>query len=1137
MSFDPYHRWLGIPPGEQPPNHYRLLGIAPLEDNPDVIESAADRQMGHLRNHQSGKHSALSQKLLNEVAAAKVCLLNPGKKAEYDSRLREQIEAAERPTAAEAAEPLEPGLAKLFEKTTHAPTVSSKAGRRVKPTQLWAGAGIVALGLVAVVVVVLIRAGGSSRQTAPSDGKAAALQGDRHKPPKAPRLPKGPSGATGQRPVPPPKDTGHTPAPPQRGPAPPPAVAPFDAAKAKEHQQAWANYLNVPVVGVNSIGMKLLLIPPGEFEMGSSQEEAARLLEEAKQQNPPADHRWYMDRIPSEAPRHRIKITRPFYLGLFEVTQAEYQRVMGSNPSQQKDDPNRPVEMVNWDDALEFCRKLSEMSKEKAVPAVYRLPTEAEWEYACRAGTTTSYSFGNDAALLEQYAWGRKNAQGRTQPVGQLKPNPWGLFDMHGNVWELCADWYASDYYAKSPTDDPTGPDSGYDRVVRGASYGMNPATRFRCAFRHHYGSHERHPNSGFRVAVTLAAAAASPRPLQPPQDTTTQTPVTPQPPAEKPQRLPVPAQAEREKLSAQLNEAYDLSKERLPSEKRKLAADLLALAHKAKERPAERYVLLDAAMRLAGEGGDAARMLDVADRIGDGFEIDVLALKAAALETFADGAKDSARIGALVDASEKLIAEALGQDKHDLARELADRAYAACGHSAGRRHRKRAFDRRNEVQALGAAWKQVQGALDKLKTDANDPQANLAAGRYFALAKGDWRKGLPMLALGSDAALKDLAAKELKNPESAEEQLAVADAWWDAAEKAAGQERDALRLHAGSWYQEVEAAPASTLVKAKVRKRLEEIGKLGRPIPELPARKPPPAVAPFDAKMAKRCQQRWAKHLNVPVVGANSIGMKFVLIPPGEFEMGSSQEEVERLLEEAKRQNAPKLDMNRIASEAPKHRVKITKPFYLGLYEVTQAEYERVMGNNPSKFSDDPSRPVEQVTWNEAVEFCRKLGELTKEKAGSAVYRLPTEAEWEYSCRAGTTTRYSFGDDAALLGHHASWKQPRTQRVGRLQPNAFGLFDMHGNVWEWCADWYAADYYGKSPPDDPTGPHSGSGRVMRGGSWNYDFPGLFRCAFRSNADPNLRYLTRGFRVAMTLRPGATGLQPASPPQATTGQK
>ena len=261
------------------------------------------------------------------------------------------------------------------------------------------------------------------------------------------------------------------------GNAPPLAVAPFDAAAAKEHQEAWAKHLGQPVKVTNSIGMKLVLIPPGEFVMGCPESESDREGNETQ---------------------HPVRITKPYYLGMYEVTRAQWERVMGMNPSAS----SFPVDRVFWKDAVEFCRKLSAMPAEQSAGRVYRLPTEAEWEYACRAGSTTVYSFGDSAALLGQYAWYSDNSIGRTHPVGRKKPNAWGLYDMHGNVAEWCSDWYDGSYYANSPVNDPTGPPAGSDRVHRGGSWG-NPARSCRSAYRYWYWPGNRFSSCGFRVAFS----------------------------------------------------------------------------------------------------------------------------------------------------------------------------------------------------------------------------------------------------------------------------------------------------------------------------------------------------------------------------------------------------------------------------------------------------------------------------------------------------------------------------------------------------------------------------------------------------------------------------------------------------------
>ena len=241
--------------------------------------------------------------------------------------------------------------------------------------------------------------------------------------------------------------------------------------------------VDLPEDFTNSIGMKLKLIPAGEFLMGS----------------PESDE----DAGDSENPQHRVRITKPFYLGVTEVTQGQWEAVMGTRPwsgeTYVKEGSDYAASYVDWQDAWEFCKKLS--SKE-GVP--YRLPTEAEWEYACRGETTTVYHFGDDASRLGDYAWFEDNAydvdEKYAHRVGQKKANAYGLHDMHGNVREWCADQYDSDYYENSPTDDPTGPTTGSNRVHRGGSWSNGPR-RCRSADRFTGSPLWRYHRDGFRVA------------------------------------------------------------------------------------------------------------------------------------------------------------------------------------------------------------------------------------------------------------------------------------------------------------------------------------------------------------------------------------------------------------------------------------------------------------------------------------------------------------------------------------------------------------------------------------------------------------------------------------------------------------
>jgi formylglycine-generating enzyme required for sulfatase activity len=226
----------------------------------------------------------------------------------------------------------------------------------------------------------------------------------------------------------------------------------------------------------NSIGMEFVLIPVGSFTMGEDKN-----FEKVRN---------------DEMPQHRVTISKPFYLGKYEVTQAQWTAVMENNPSKFKGQDN-PVEQVSWEDAQTFISRLNK----KEGHGRYRLPTEAEWEYAARAGTTGAYSFGDDADSLGRYAWYRDNSGDKTHPVGRKEANPWGLHDMHGNVYEWVQDW-KGDYSSASVTD-PKGPSAGSNRVIRGG--GWNGSTGYcRAAGRGGRSPGYRGRRLGFRLALSL---------------------------------------------------------------------------------------------------------------------------------------------------------------------------------------------------------------------------------------------------------------------------------------------------------------------------------------------------------------------------------------------------------------------------------------------------------------------------------------------------------------------------------------------------------------------------------------------------------------------------------------------------------
>jgi len=245
-----------------------------------------------------------------------------------------------------------------------------------------------------------------------------------------------------------------------------------------------------------------------------------------------------------------------------------------------------------------------------------------------------------------------------------------------------------------------------------------------------------------------------------------------------------------------------------------------------------------------------------------------------------------------------------------------------------------------------------------------------------------------------------------------------------------------------------------------------------------------------------------------------NSIGMKLTLIPAGKFMMGSPADEEERDPEELQ------------------HEVVITKPFYMGVYEVTQGQFERLMGKNKAWFKESQDHPAEQLRSSEAVDFCNRLSEMAPELEAGRKYRLPTEAEWEYACRAGAASPFPKGNALAATaanfnGNHPYGGAPKgpylqkTTRVGAYSPNAWGLYDMHGNVAEWCADWYDSEYYKNSPKENPKGPEKGvlsTGfgkdffRVVRGGCW-LDEARACRAAYRFRLQSTEPYRWVGLRV------------------------
>jgi formylglycine-generating enzyme required for sulfatase activity/predicted Ser/Thr protein kinase len=281
--------------------------------------------------------------------------------------------------------------------------------------------------------------------------------------------------------------------------APPMAVAPFDQTTAQAHQREWARYLKVPfereVILPERESISFVLVPLGEFLMGSSEEDHERFLEDAEA----ADDTFSLTVVNSEIPQHRVRITQPFYMAKYELTQEQWWAISGSSPSVFSG-VNLPVENVTWNETQAFIDELNRINAGSQLS--FALPTEAQWEYACRAGTSSPWSFGDTVEDFAADGWVASNSGGAPNPVGASRPNAFGLYDLHGNLWELCADWHEHTY-SPSDVDDPRGPLSGTDRVYRGGSWG-GTVVHCRSAYRGYRPPDDRDYGTGFRLVMSI---------------------------------------------------------------------------------------------------------------------------------------------------------------------------------------------------------------------------------------------------------------------------------------------------------------------------------------------------------------------------------------------------------------------------------------------------------------------------------------------------------------------------------------------------------------------------------------------------------------------------------------------------------
>jgi sulfatase modifying factor 1 len=861
---------------------------------------------------------------------------------------------------------------------------------------------------------------------------------------------------------------------------PPLAVAPFDTAQARKHQETWAKHLGIEVETTNSIGQRLIVIPPGKFKMGDG-----------------------------DATVGVVTLTKPFLLGETEVTQGQWREVMGTEPWKGQpyiaEGADVAATFISWDDATAFCEKLTRRERKAGKihhDQEYRLPTEAEWECACRAGTTTYWSFGRDAGLAGEYAWfgggwnektgvipgGNTASEQYAHRVKDKKPNAWGFFDMHGNVWEWTSDWHGEK--PKHVLVDPRGPSAGTYRTVRGGGW-LGELTG--ASFSGWQAG--RLADVGFRVVLSIAGNTSVQAAMS---DSTQPSSVAP-PLAMAP---------------------FDAAQARVHQE---TWAKHLGIEVETTNSIGQALVLVPPGTFTMGEGPGL---------------VDVTLVDVTLTKPFLLGQTEVTQgQWREVMGTEPWKGQTYTAEGADVAATFIswDDATAFC-EKLTRRERNAGTIGLNQQYRLPteAEWEFACRAGTVTAYSFSDNESRLGDHAFFG---GGWDQETNSPKPGGNTASEMYAhAVGLKNPNPFGLFDVHANVWewcsdWSGGSAATDPHRASRASNkvrrGGSW--------GDTAVSCQSGYRYGNhqlyrdcflgfriaLSPLGAKPTEMamptigaftsPRIVPPTAISPFDATRAREYQEAWAKHLGIEVETTNSIGQALVLIPPATFTMGERDETRE---------------------------ITISQPFLIGQTEVTQKQWRDVMGTQPWQNKpytvEDSETAVTYVSWYDAKSFCLRLTTLEREKGvigAGQHYRLPTEAEWECACRAGTSAEYYFGDDEGLLeefgwfgggwdpilaiaipgGNSADSMHPRKVQI--KLPNAWRLYDMHGNVTEWVSDWFSTLPRDKAV--DPYGPTVGTLRSRRGGSWVTK--GRFcQSGHRISLEPSGTTGELGFRVSLS---------------------
>lgn len=935
----------------------------------------------------------------------------------------------------------------------------------------------------------------------------------------------------------------------------------------------------------DGVTMTFCWIPPGTFQMGSPDTEPGRHSQ--------------------EGPQHLVTISNGFWMGATEITQQQWQKIKGSNPSINYGvGPTLPVYNVSWNDCQSFLTTANTI-----IPTgeSFRLPTEAEWEYACRAGSPSAFYWGD--TFNSNYCWSLENSTGGVHAVGEKLPNAWGLHDMSGNVFEWCSDWYDT-YTSESVTDPKVNDFSPTGKILRGGTWG-NVQTYCRSASRLAEGNLNFASNaiglrlvlssdlnssasvdsptfsvsSGtyeavFNLTMTCPTAGATIRyttdgstptsssglvyagPLPINRDVTIKAIAVKAGWQDSPiqhgeYRIIIPDATITGQVSTHLGQSQPVA---LQNAVVQLAGTSRATLTDAQGR--FRFALFDA----DGVIGQYSRFTIVKSEESIATEFESLVERGInkVLSVEVDLAAGTRLVKELIAGTgDPAFADVAGRVTSSAGTALAGASLIATlvSDESIRRTTMTGADGRYSFTDLSeGAWR-----IASAKTDYATSEILLTTSTNYTLINVDFQLADTFYIHEMQTTFPSESTASIQfttsNPAVVQIEYGVTASYSSITPPVSTYSSAHSILLSGlspaTYHYRVRATDANGVLVLSDDRTFTVWERVASPVFSLAegtysgtqsvtiscatasatirfttdGSDPDPAtgtvysgaIAVSDSAVLKAVAYRenmfsspiasttytilkytdYAQGERLSIDLGGGVTMTFVWIPAGSFMMGET------------------------GFTEPVHQVTISKGFWMAQTECTQAQWQTVMGNNPSRFTGDSSLPVERVLWSHVAGTDGTggfMGAMNGKGLGVGTFRLPTEAEWEYACRAGSATPYYWGSslDSTYCWNQLNFENT-THQVKSKIPNAWNLYDMSGNVWEWCSDWYGATYYTTEAATDPQGPGSGMYRIIRGSHWGVD-SGKCKSATRGFLSPDSTFDGFvGFRPVIATDPGEIG--------------